>query len=77
MARMGLRRLILMTLAAWARNCQNGPQKAHFEHFGGLGPDLARMGLRSLILSTLGLLGWIWASMARCEPAGLDLRLQC
>ena len=28
---------------------QNGPQKPHFEYFGGLEPDMARMGLGRLI----------------------------
>jgi hypothetical protein len=40
MARSGLRRLILSILAAWAQICQKWPQKAYFEHFGGLGPDM-------------------------------------
>ena len=56
---MGLRKLILSTLTAWARNRKNGPQDAHFEHFGGLGPDEARMGLRKLILTTLA----VWAQI--------------
>ena len=38
----------------------NGPQKIHFEHFGGLGPDMARMGLRRLILSILAAWAQIW-----------------
>ena len=43
---------------------QNGPQEAHFEHFGGMGPDMARMGLRRLILSTLAAWAQIWPEWA-------------
>ena len=34
-------------------------QKAYFEHFGGLGSDMARMGLRTPILSILATLAQI------------------
>ncbi len=67
MARTNLRKLILSIWAAWAsgssllalwqpgsRCGQNGPQKAHFQYLGSLGPDIARMGLLYFCLRPTG-----------------------
>ena len=48
---MCLRRFVVSIFMAWARYSQYGPQNARFEHFRGLGPDMAKMGLRTLVLS--------------------------
>ena len=32
---------------------ENGRQRFDFEHFGGLGPDVAKLGFRSMIFSIL------------------------
>ena len=49
---------------AGPRYGQNGSQDAHFEHFGGLGADMAKMDLRMLILSTLATWAQIWLEWA-------------
>jgi hypothetical protein len=40
---------------------QNEPQRHHFQHLGGLAPDMARMSLRGIILS-------IWAAWLQIWP---------
>ena len=54
LARIGLKRLILATLAALVQIWPElgGPQGAHFGDFGGLGANLARIGPWGLILAT-------------------------
>ena len=47
--------------AFWPPRCSF---TAYFEHFGGLGPDMARMGLRMLILSILAAWAQIWPKLA-------------
>ena len=44
-----------------SRYGQNEPQRHHFEHLGGLAPDMARMSLRGIILS-------IWAAWPQIWP---------
>ena len=39
-------------------------ERAHFEHFGGLGPDMARMCIRKFILTTLAAWAQIWLAWA-------------
>jgi len=55
------------------KNYQNGPQEAHFEHFGGTGPDMARMGLTRLILNTLAPWAQIWPSAEHFGGLGPDI----
>ena len=55
------------------KNYQNGPQEAHFEHFGGTGPDMARMGLTRLILSTLAPWAQIWPSAEHFGALGPNM----
>jgi len=49
----------------WPRYSQNGPQKAHFDDFCSLCPDLARIGpRRKSILNIFAALAQIWAECA-------------
>ncbi len=41
-----------------------GLREGHFEHFGGMGPDMARMGLKRVILSTLAAWAQKWPEWA-------------